>query len=39
MMSREDADYHYVHSKEIAKNSLVMTDEFLSMMKRLVNQR
>ena len=35
-MPREDADYHYSHSREIAKSSLEMTKEFTDRMKKLI---
>ncbi len=38
MSSREDADYHYIHSRESAKHSLEIAEDFLSRMKRLVNK-
>lgn len=38
MSSREDADYHYIHSEESAKHSLEIAEDFLSRMKRLVNE-
>ena len=35
--SREDADYHYTYSKEIAGYDLKICREFMEEMKRLVN--
>lgn len=37
VQTREDADYHYVYSKEIAENSLIIADEFVHRMKELLN--
>lgn len=34
--SREDADYHYTYSKEIAKHNLEIAKEFIDKMKFLV---
>lgn len=34
--SREDADYHYLYTKEIAGHSLKMSKEFLESMKKLL---
>jgi uncharacterized protein (UPF0332 family) len=31
MSAREDADYHYTYSKEIAEHDLEMCNEFLNM--------
>ena len=36
--SREDADYHYVYSKEIAEHNLELGGDFLKKMKELVNK-
>ena len=36
MQSREDADYHYVHSKETAGHTLIAADEFKHKMKQLI---
>jgi len=35
MSSREDADYHYVHSKEIAENNMAIAEEFLERMTQI----
>lgn len=35
MSSREDADYHYVHSKDIAKMNVEIATEFVKKMKIL----
>jgi len=37
IQSREDADYHYIYSKESAENSLVIADDFIHQMKKLLN--
>lgn len=39
IQSREDADYHYIYSKETAENSLIIADEFIHRMKELLNIR
>ena len=38
MSSREDADYHYVHSKDIAEHNLLIAEEFIERVKRLLNE-
>lgn len=37
LQSREDADYHYIYSKEIAGNNLNIADEFTHKMRGLLN--
>jgi len=37
--SREDADYHYVYSKEAAEDNLLIANEFISKMKELLNKK
>ena len=34
--SREEADYHYTYSKEIAEHNLIIAKEFLEKIKRLL---
>ena len=36
--SREDADYHYTYSKEIAKHNLEIAKEFLQRMRKLLKE-
>ena len=36
LSSREDADYHYFYSKDIAKHNLEIAEEFLARMKKLI---
>ncbi len=38
MQSREDADYHYIYSKEAAENSLLIAEEFMQRMKELIDK-
>ena len=38
MTAREDADYHYSYSKEIAEYELTIAEEFLEEMERLSGQ-
>ena len=38
LSSREDADYHYIHSKEAAEHSLEIAEDFLDRMKRLLDR-
>ncbi|MBI2507374.1 HEPN domain-containing protein [Candidatus Woesearchaeota archaeon] len=38
MSSREDADYHYVYSKDIAEHNLSIAEEFIQRVKRLLNE-
>lgn len=38
LSSREDADYHYVYSKEAAEHSLEIAEDFLNRMKQLLNE-
>ena len=38
MSSREDADYHYVYSKDIAEHNLLIAEEFIERVKRLLNE-
>jgi len=38
LSSREDADYHYVYSKEAAEHSLEIAENFLTRMKQLLNE-
>jgi len=38
MSAREDADYHYSHSKETAEYELSIAKEFLDEMTRLLNK-
>ncbi|MCK4521535.1 MAG: HEPN domain-containing protein [Nanoarchaeota archaeon] len=38
MTAREDADYHYSYSKEIAEYELTIAEEFLKEMERLSGQ-
>ena len=38
LSSREDADYHYIHSKEAAGHNLEIAEDFLNRMKRLLNE-
>jgi uncharacterized protein (UPF0332 family) len=36
--SREDADYHYTYSKEIAEHNINIAQEFLERMKKLLRE-
>ena len=36
--SREDADYHYIYSEDIAKHSIEMAEDFLARMKKLLRK-
>ncbi len=36
LSSREEADYHYNYSKEIAEHSITMAEEFSEIMKKLL---
>ncbi|HZX45226.1 MAG TPA: nicotinamide-nucleotide adenylyltransferase [Candidatus Nanoarchaeia archaeon] len=36
--SREDADYHYIHTRDGAKTSLLIADEFIERMKSILKQ-
>ncbi|UZE93868.1 MAG: HEPN domain-containing protein [Candidatus Pacearchaeota archaeon] len=38
LSSRENADYHYVYSKEEAKHSLEIAKDFLARMKKLLDK-
>ncbi len=38
LSSREDADYHYVYSKEAAEHNLEIASNFLIRMKKLLNE-
>jgi uncharacterized protein (UPF0332 family) len=35
MTAREDADYHYSHSKEIARHEIEITEEFLEEVQKI----
>jgi len=37
IQSREDADYHYIYSKEAAENSLLIAEDFVHKMKELLS--
>lgn len=38
LSSREDADYHYIHSKEDSEDGLKIAEDFLARMNQLLNE-